>query len=342
MSITTTDTTANQGYQTKLQQMLDTIPDSLDKREGSIIYDALAPIALQLWIEESKFQGILEQAFAVTAEGRYLELIAKDHGLQRTPATHAKVTLVFTGVIGKTVPKGTTCGVPDSDVSFVTDEAVVIDNQGRATVLATCKLSGAIGNVGANKITLIFDPILDIWTVTNPEPAKGGADEESDQSLRNRILYQKRNPEHGGTDSDYVRWALSVTGVTYAKAIDKPRGIGTVDVIVGGNETQIDQIVQDTQGEINRKKPSGVDVKVRKVRMQEVPIRVKVEGIDADKAIKAIREYTSTIGVGGTVYWAKILSAVINAGATDATMIQPTQNIKLEDDSAIDVVVNIE
>ncbi|MGC5326427.1 baseplate J/gp47 family protein [Brevibacillus sp. SYSU BS000544] len=336
MAITEVDS-----FESKLQQMLNRVPNELDKREGSIIYDALAPIAMQLWIEESKFREILEQAFAVKAEGYYLDLIAQDHGISRTPASPATVMLEFTGAVGKVVPKGTTCGIPDSDLSFTTDEAVTIDSNGRARVGATCKIAGIIGNVPFHTITLIFDPIPDIWTVTNPDPAKGGTDEESDQSLRNRILYQKRNPEHGGTDSDYVRWALSVTGVTYAKAIDKPRGIGSVDVVVGGNEMQMNKIVADTQKFIDLKKPSGVDVKVRKVQMQTVPITIKVVGIPEAAAASAIQEYLRKIEVGGTVYWAKILAAVMNAGATDATMIEPLQNITLSNDSAIHPVVTI-
>ena len=35
-------------YEDILQRMLDRVPDSIDKRQGSIIYDALAPAAAEL------------------------------------------------------------------------------------------------------------------------------------------------------------------------------------------------------------------------------------------------------------------------------------------------------
>ena len=35
-------------YDTILQRMLDTVPTQIDKREGSIIYDALGPAAAEL------------------------------------------------------------------------------------------------------------------------------------------------------------------------------------------------------------------------------------------------------------------------------------------------------
>lgn len=37
----------NVTYEDILQRMLDRVPDSMDKREGSIIYDALAPAAVE-------------------------------------------------------------------------------------------------------------------------------------------------------------------------------------------------------------------------------------------------------------------------------------------------------
>ena len=44
----------------------------------------------------------------------------------------------------------------------------------------------------------------------------GGADVESDEDLRARVLFRKRNPPHSGSKSDYIAWALEVPGVTRA------------------------------------------------------------------------------------------------------------------------------
>ncbi|MGE5704136.1 MAG: baseplate J/gp47 family protein, partial [Clostridia bacterium] len=182
----------------------------------------------------------------------------------------------------------------------------------------------------------------DIKQVTNPEPARFGMNLETDEDLRSRILYQKRNPEHGGTTSDYVRWALTVTGVTYAKSIDKARGIGSVDVVIGGNESQIEQLIEQTQSFLDKKKPSGVDVRVRKLNQQEVDITVKVEGISREVALSSILSYTRTIGVGGTIYPSKVIAALINAGASDAVVIRPAEPVDLHGDSSIQPVVTIQ
>ncbi|MEO1700405.1 MAG: baseplate J/gp47 family protein, partial [Planctomycetota bacterium] len=56
----------------------------------------------------------------------------------------------------------------------------------------------------------------------------GGADVESDDELRGRVLARLRNPGQGGNQADYVRWALEVPGVTRAWCHPLLNGFGTV------------------------------------------------------------------------------------------------------------------
>ncbi|TLS51752.1 baseplate J/gp47 family protein [Paenibacillus antri] len=331
------------GFEAKLQQLLARVNDGLDKSEGSVIYDALAPIAMQLWIEESKFRSILEQAFAVTAEGRFLDSIAKDYGLERTPAAAARVELEFTGVVGAAIPDGTTVGIENSDLTFATIGNATIGSDGKAAVPARCKQPGPAGNVNADTIRLLFDPVKDIWTVNNKRPAAGGLDQEADVALRERILYQKRNPEHGGTESDYKRWALSVTGVTYADAINCKRGLGTVDVVIDceGDDEAREAIFAEVRELIDRKKPLGVDVIVAPVVPREQRVVVRVSGLGEAAAKQAVHQYLRTIEIGGTIYLSKIVAAVIVAGASDAVVIEPEENLPLPESSSLKAEVVI-
>ena len=54
-----------------LERMLAEVPDSLDKREGSIIWDALAPAAAELAKMYIELKGILINTYPATAVGRY-------------------------------------------------------------------------------------------------------------------------------------------------------------------------------------------------------------------------------------------------------------------------------
>ncbi|WP_400162931.1 baseplate J/gp47 family protein [Brevibacillus sp. TJ4] len=230
-----------------LYDMLLTVPEDLDRSEGSIIYDALAPMALALFKHHQERGKIIEQAFAVTATRKYLELMAIDYGLA----------------------------------------------------------------LDANEPT---------------------------EDLRNRILRHKRNPERGGALEDYERWALSIPGVNYARGLNLIRGIGTADLVVGGT---IPNLLERVRELIDRLKTPGLDIVVRHVSKQVVPIEVAVTGLDKERARQTILTYTSSIGVGGTLFLAQIFAVLVGAGATDAVIRLPTTSITLRPDAQIDPVVTI-
>ena len=50
-------------YEVILQRMLDKVSDNMDKREGSIIYDALAPAAVELQLMYIELDTILKETF---------------------------------------------------------------------------------------------------------------------------------------------------------------------------------------------------------------------------------------------------------------------------------------
>ncbi|GAC41912.1 uncharacterized homolog of phage Mu protein gp47, partial [Paenibacillus popilliae ATCC 14706] len=54
-------------YEEILERCLERIPDDMDKREGSVIYTALAPAAAELAIMYSLLQSEMDRAFPDTA-----------------------------------------------------------------------------------------------------------------------------------------------------------------------------------------------------------------------------------------------------------------------------------
>lgn len=72
------------------------------------------------------------------------------------------------------------------------------------------------------------------------EPATGGADIETQESFRARMLLAYQNPPQGGSDTDYEQWALAVPGVTRCWPKRRLMGAGTVGVYImcdGNDET---------------------------------------------------------------------------------------------------------
>jgi uncharacterized phage protein gp47/JayE len=78
-------------------------------------------------------------------------------------------------------------------------------------------LGGRIGNVPPDSIILMVKPEAGISYIANSEATTGGAPEESDDELRERVLDAIRyGVSWTGCDADYVRWARAVPGVGHA------------------------------------------------------------------------------------------------------------------------------
>ena len=68
-------------YDYLLNRMLDRVPSSIDKREGSVIYAALAPAAAELAQLYADMDVNLRLGFASTSSGEYLALRASEMGI---------------------------------------------------------------------------------------------------------------------------------------------------------------------------------------------------------------------------------------------------------------------
>ena len=66
-----------------MERMLSRVPDALDKREGAIIFDALAPAAFEMSILYTELETALDQTFADTCQGVYLDKRCMERGITR-------------------------------------------------------------------------------------------------------------------------------------------------------------------------------------------------------------------------------------------------------------------
>ena len=76
-------------FETLLAQKLARVPKKLDKREGSIIYDALAPNAFETAMVYAAMDVVLDETFADTASRKYLVRRCAERGITPRPATVA-------------------------------------------------------------------------------------------------------------------------------------------------------------------------------------------------------------------------------------------------------------
>ncbi|BCB26484.1 tail protein [Sulfurimicrobium lacus] len=148
----------------------------------------------------------------------------------RKPATPAQGSVPILGTNGRGIPAGTVLIRADG-VEYATDAEVTIA-AGTATAAITAVVDGAAGNAIAGTTLTLASPIAGVnGNVTVPVGGlTQGADVETDDALRVRVLARPKQPPHGGAQFDYVNWALEVPGVTRAWCYPLEQGDGTVTV----------------------------------------------------------------------------------------------------------------
>ncbi len=82
-----------------LEKTLERISDKYDKRQGAIIYDAIAPICVEIAKFYLELDRILDEGFADTATRKYLMKRAMERGISPYDATQAIVLAQLDGDI---------------------------------------------------------------------------------------------------------------------------------------------------------------------------------------------------------------------------------------------------
>ena len=72
-----------QTFETIMDRCLSRVSSSVDKREGSVIYDALAPACAELATLYTELSNILDRAFPDTATGEDLDRKCMERGVIR-------------------------------------------------------------------------------------------------------------------------------------------------------------------------------------------------------------------------------------------------------------------
>ena len=103
-----------------MKRMLDKVPNDIDKREGSIIYDAIAPVAIELVNAYISLDAVLNESFADTQTREFLIRRAAERGIVPFPATKAILKGVFTPATLE-IPIGTRFSCDNLNYSVLED-----------------------------------------------------------------------------------------------------------------------------------------------------------------------------------------------------------------------------
>jgi uncharacterized phage protein gp47/JayE len=213
-------------------------PAFLDTTEGGLWFDLSQTVALEIEREWDALGAEVPAAlFPVFAWGEYLDEHGVTINLPRKDAVAATGMVTFTGTSGTLVATGTQVATvqtdPDADpITFRTSAPATIPAGGSVDVPVEAIEAGSAGNVASATITVLLSPVGGISAIVNADAVTGGADVETDDAYRDRILLEYAAPHGSGTVADYKRWALGYPPVGYAAVDPLWNGAGTVRVIV--------------------------------------------------------------------------------------------------------------
>lgn len=213
-------------YEQILQRMLARVPGDIDKREGSIIYDALAPAAVEIYHLYQQLMMIVDESFADTASREYLLKRCAERGLYAKPATAAVVKGSFTP--------------PEIDVllqKFNLDGVnyVAVEQTAPGTYRLECETLGEIGNRSGGTL-LPIGYIEGLETAQIVELLVPGEEEEDTEALRKRYFASLESQAFGGNIADYKEKVNALDGVGGVKVYPVWNGGGTVKLVIINSE----------------------------------------------------------------------------------------------------------
>lgn len=270
-------------YSSILQEMLDNVSTDIDKREGSVIWDTLSPVAIELLTLYAEIDNVINESFADTASREYLIKIASERGLEPKEASNA----VMIGVATPTdvdISIGTRFNLDKYNYvitgPYINDDENVV----QGTYVLQAEDSGREPSYFTGD-AIPIDNIHGLSKFTITKCISVGENEESTDDFRNRFFESVNNPAYQGNKAQYKQWVKAIDGVGQCKIIRAVDGGGTVGVVITSDEngeasTELVKSVKEildpvkTEGQGDGLAPIGHVVSVNSVNLKGVTINI--------------------------------------------------------------------
>lgn len=199
-------------YEALLASALARVSSGLDKREGSMVMNGVAPSMAELAQLYIGLDFVFTATYLATAPREYLIKRAADRNMSPYPASAA----VFRAVFNIEVETGARFSCDDLNFVVTGRTTADDDTDERLSHTVQCETAGA----DANGYTGTLIPVEYIPGLTLAELVEvliPGDDEEETETFRARVLASYQSQAFGGNQADYIEKVTAMDGVGAVK-----------------------------------------------------------------------------------------------------------------------------
>jgi uncharacterized phage protein gp47/JayE len=315
-------------YDFLLNRMLERVAENyplVDTREGSIIFDALAPEALELAIAYVELEQLRNETFILTAtrEGKLQRCIEQGIDVSIFEATPGS----FRGEFNIEVPIGSRWNLDLYNYTVVETLGQNEDTQYYEYVLR-CETSGTAPNSLTGDLTPINETYPGLTHAAITATVVEGENESSNDAIDEYYINYVNNIASDGNKAQYEKWCQEFPGIGNYKVFPRWNGANTVKVSIlsASNGTATEELINDFQeyldpgitGMGNGVAPIGAFVTVSTATTLTINITADVilkSGYVSTSAVEpAVKAYLNEIAYNGnTVSYIGIAAAILNA-----------------------------
>lgn len=276
---------ADRTYEQILEENLLKVPKNIDKREGSIVYDAIAPMALEVSMLYQYIDFLYKNAFASTANRYWLIERAKERGI--TPYEASKSTIV--GKFNRKIDQGEKF-IIDGKYFIITE--FLEERDKLFFYLLQSEGVGRDQNIEGGTLT----PIGRINNLKISEVHKlaiPGENAEATEDFRERYFETIKFNAYGGNIDDYKYKTKAIEGVGGVKVIPVWNGGGTVKLIIvdSENNSPTEELIKDVQEKIDPIPYKQKGVGIAPIGHYVTVVGAKKTNIDINVKILIDKEY---------------------------------------------------
>ena len=234
-------------FENLMDEKLKNISSDIDKREGSVVWDSLAPNALESAMMYQELNAYYKETFGSTASRIYLIERCRERGIFPKPASAG----VYKGQFDIEIPIGHRFSLDLYNYKVIK----FIQKNSFYEYELECETLGTAPNSN-------FGQLIPIGYLPGLKEAKlletliPGEEEEETESLRQRYLNSFDSQAFGGNIKDYEEKTLSISGVGAVKVTPVWNGGGTVKLTILNSEFNeaSQSLIEKVQKEIDPSK----------------------------------------------------------------------------------------